>query len=61
MPPNILEYTPVRPRAGGEVHATSFQDPGRTICNRAISGWIIVPVKLSCKRCKELIHYPVGG
>lgn len=52
-------YTPVRPRNGGEVHATSFQKPGYTVCDVKFRGWVIEPARLTCQRCKELLHYPV--
>lgn len=53
-------YIPVSPSAGGEVHATMLNEPDRTVCGRKFRGWIVHPDRLSCKRCKELIHHPVS-
>lgn len=52
-------YTPVTPRNGGEVHATSLTQPGRTVCGHKFRGWIIRPSRLTCSRCKELLVHPV--
>ena len=52
-------YYPVTPVTGGEVHATSLEEPARTICGHKFVGWAIAPKRLTCKRCKELLHHPV--
>jgi hypothetical protein len=55
----MAQYTPVRPRSGGLVHATSLTDAHRTQCGKIAAGWVISMEKLSCQRCKELLHMPV--
>lgn len=52
-------YIPVAPRNGGEVHATSLSEAGKTVCGHEFRGWAIRPAKLTCKRCRELLHMPV--
>jgi hypothetical protein len=52
-------YTPVTPRNGGEVHATSLNEPGRTVCGHKFRGWVIRPSRLTCQRCKEMLIHPV--
>lgn len=54
-----LNFIPVTPRTGGEVHATSLDKPGSTACNREFRGWKVVPHKLTCQQCKERLHLPV--
>ncbi len=58
-PLNMTEYTPVHPRAGGLVHATSFDAPTRTVCGRKCSGWAVAFKPLGCMKCKATVHLPV--
>lgn len=52
----MQEYTPIRPRAGGLIHATSLQNPHKTACGRILSGWVIALGELECKRCEDIIE-----
>ncbi len=54
----MVEFTPIRPRAGGLVHAIQLSDAHKTLCGRFASGWIIALDDLSCQRCKDLIQQP---
>lgn len=70
-----ITYTPVKARGGRKVHALAFAEHGRVICGRRRprGGWLIpspnakVPdaalpgALLNCKKCKELLVYPVKG
>lgn len=51
----MAEYTPVRPKAGGLVHATSMTSAHRTACNRICAGWVVALDPLTCQRCKDII------
>lgn len=52
-----IEFTPVRPRRGGQVHAATLSNPTKTACGRTFSGWMIALEKLSCRACAlAVIH-----
>ncbi len=55
----MAEFTPVTPRSGGLVHATSLTDAHKTACGRVASGWKVALQTLTCLKCKELIFYDV--
>lgn len=54
----MVEFTPIRPRAGGLIHAIRLSDAHKTVCNRIASGWVVTPGALTCPRCKDLIQQP---
>lgn len=61
----LRQFTPVRPRTGGETHATSLATPRKTECGRACDGWVVVSGRakgrrivappLTCEGCKDAI------
>jgi hypothetical protein len=54
----MVEFTPIRPRAGGLTHAILLSNSHKTLCNRVASGWVISLDNLTCERCRELIQQP---
>ncbi len=53
------EYTPVRPRRGRLVHATSLSGPNETSCGRKFEGWIAVAKPLTCRDCMMAVGLDV--
>lgn len=55
-----VEFTPVTPRSGGLVHATTlFESPGTTVCGKKFRGWIVALKRLDCQACKAKMHKSV--
>lgn len=53
MPVRVtLQFTTIRAPRGKLTHAASLRDPGRTLCGRDHSGWILTAEPLDCEDCK---------
>ena len=60
MPAVAIEFTPVTPRSGGLVHATTlFESPGVTACGKKFRGWKVALKRLDCLACKAKLHKAV--
>ena len=55
----VKEFIPVRPAAGGLVHATAMEFNRKTICGKKYDGWVISPDKLTCPKCHAAIAAPL--
>lgn len=54
--PFRMLYTPITPRTGGLVHATTLRSMYRTVCGLTWSGWRIAPLRLTCSACEEALY-----
>lgn len=53
MPVRVtLQFTTIRAPRGKLTHAASLSDPGRTLCRRKHSGWVLTTEILDCEECK---------
>lgn len=57
----MSDWTPVTPRTGGLVHATSMRDPARTACGKRFIGWNVSTKTLSCSKCQLALEGPGGS
>lgn len=59
MPVPAVQYTPVTPRRGGGVHATTLAAPQRTACGRKFRAWVVSLKRVDCDGCKLAVGIPV--
>lgn len=52
MPVKKPTYTPIIPRGGGLIHATTLTSPSHTACGLPWSGWLAhTEYELTCTSC----------
>ena len=61
MPVAKVEYTPVSPRRGGRVHATTLRHPQQTACGRRFAGWVVSLRRVDCMDCKLAVFKDFRG
>jgi len=53
MPVRVtLQFTTIRAPRGQLTHAASLSSPGRTLCGKRHSGWVVTTELLDCEDCK---------